>query len=97
VLFYERVGLRHPHRYQVSFSQSRTRGRSFGRPIRVSRHFSASNAVLSKYRGRFFGDYAGLVETDTFAQALWVDSRHQPGRSGPIGGNDVFAARITVP
>jgi len=92
-LFYEWLGSHRPRRYAVSFARSSDAGRRFGRPVRVSARFDPRNAARSD-RGRFFGDYAGLVATKSFDQALWVDSRNPPRSSGPKGGNDVFTARI---
>ena len=95
VLLYERLGGSSKRNYLVSYAQSSNGGRSFGHPIAISPRFDAHNASPSD-RGRFFGDYAGLVETSSFAQALWVDSRNRPSTSGARGGNDVFTARIAT-
>jgi hypothetical protein len=94
LLFYEGTGGNNPQRFRVAYALSRNGGGRFGRPKPVSPAFSPRNAVLSD-RGAFWGDYAGLAATSAgHAQALWVDSRNAPRRTGAKGGNDVYTASV---
>ena len=94
LLFYEGTGGINPQRFRVAYARSANGGGRFGKPKAVSPSFSPRDAVLSD-RGAFWGDYAGLAATSAgHAQALWVDSRNKPRRTGAGGGNDVYTASV---
>ncbi len=70
----------------MRYAMSSDFGATFGPSSTISDPFDIDNAI-STQRGKFLGDYAGIVATGTSAHPVWVDSRD--------GENDVWSNTIT--
>ena len=75
-----------PTVYTMRYATSSDFGATFGPSSTISDPFDIDNAVSTE-RGKFLGDYAGIVATGTSAHPVWVDSRD--------GENDVWSNTIT--
>jgi hypothetical protein len=75
-----------PTIYTMRYATSSDFGATFGPSSAISDPFDIDNAISTE-RGKFLGDYAGLVATGASAHPVWVDSRD--------GENDVWSNTIT--